>query len=176
MGGAGRDLFGPRAARLALRAICDAEVGLRRPDPAQWDGSPQPKEPAVDPNQAIQKHAEWKLWFRLAVSANEPLDPRVIAKDNQCELGKWLYGEAQALYRRRKAHAHCLAHHAAFHVEAGKVAAVLNAQCRNEAEHMLINGSPFAEASTALILALIELEGVSAADRQAPSKVLISVP
>ena len=130
----------------------------------------------MDPNQAIQKHAEWKLRFQQAVSANEPLDARIIAKDNQCELGKWLYGEAQALYRRRKAHAHCLAHHAAFHVEAGKIAAVLNAQCRNEAEHMLTNGSPFAQASMALILALIELQRHSAAERQAPSRVLISAP
>jgi len=115
------------------------------------------KEPVVDPNQAIQKHVQWKLKFQQAVAASRPMDPLVLAKDNQCELGKWLYGEAQALYGTRTAHAQCLVRHAAVHVEAGKIAAVLNAQCKEEAKGMLANGSPFSEASNAFILALIEL-------------------
>lgn len=124
----------------------------------------------MDPNQAIQKHAQWKVGFQRAVLANEPMDVAVLAKDNQCELGKWLYGEAQARYGMRAAHGQCLAHHAAVHVEAAKIAAVLNAQCQNEAEHMLASGSPFLKASTAFILSLIELENQNVTEREWPMK------
>ncbi len=116
-------------------------------------------------NEAIRKHARWKAWFQQAVAAGELMNAAILAKDNQCDLGKWLYGEAQSLYGMRPAHALCLARHAAIHVEAARVAAVLNAQCRDEAERMLAVGLPFSQASSALILALIELENQAAAER-----------
>ena len=78
------------------------------------------KESVVDLNEAIRKHARWKTWFQQAVSAGEPLDVAILAKDNQCDLGKWLYGEAQSLYGMRPSHALCLTRHAAIHVEAAK--------------------------------------------------------
>lgn len=123
------------------------------------------KESVVDLNEAIRKHARWKTWFQQAVSAGEPLDVAILAKDNQCDLGKWLYGEAQSLYGMRPSHALCLTRHAAIHVEAAKVAAVLNAQCRDEAQRMLADGRSFSLASSAFILALIELENQAAAER-----------
>ena len=123
------------------------------------------KESVVDLNEAIRKHARWKARFQQAVSAGEPMDAAVLAKDNQCDLGKWLYGEAQALYGMRPAHALCLARHAATHVEAARVAAVLNAQCRDEARRMLADGLSFSQASSAFILALIELENQALAER-----------
>jgi methyl-accepting chemotaxis protein len=116
------------------------------------------KETFVDLNEAIQKHAQWKFRFHQALLNNEPMDAGVIAKDNQCELGKWLYGEARALHGQRKAHAQCLARHTAFHAEAGKVAGTINAKRKDEAERMLANGSPFSEASKAVAVALIELQ------------------
>ncbi len=48
----------------------------------------------MDLDQAVAKHAEWKVKFRKAISAKEQLDTASIAKDNCCELGKWLHGEA----------------------------------------------------------------------------------
>ena len=78
----------------------------------------------MDLNEAIRKHARWKTWFQQAVSAGEPLDVAILAKDNQCDLGKWLYGEAQSLYGMRPSHALCLTRHAAIHVEAARIAAV----------------------------------------------------
>ena len=119
----------------------------------------------MDLNEAIRKHARWKAWFQQAVSDGEPMDAAILAKDNQCDLGKWLYGEAQALYGMRPAHALCLTRHAAIHVEAARIAAVLNAQCRDEAERMMADGLSFSQASSAFILALIELENQAAAER-----------
>lgn len=107
---------------------------------------------------AIQKHAEWKFKFRNAIHANETLDAAAISKDNNCEVGKWLYGEAKTLYGRRPIHAKCLAAHAAFHVEAGKVAVAVNAKKVDETERMLSAGSGFSEASKKVGVALIELK------------------
>jgi methyl-accepting chemotaxis protein len=112
----------------------------------------------VDLNEAIQKHAQWKFRFHQALLKNESVDANTISKDNQCELGKWLYGEAKTLYGQRSAHAQCLARHAAFHTEAGKVAGMINAHRNDEAERMLANGLPFSEASRAVAVALIELQ------------------
>lgn len=112
----------------------------------------------MDLKDAIQKHAQWKFRFHQALLTSEPMDAGIIAKDNQCELGKWLHGEAKALYGQRKTHAQCLARHAAFHTEAGKVAVTINAHRKDEAERMLANGSPFSEASKAVSVAVIELQ------------------
>jgi len=112
----------------------------------------------MDLNEAIQKHAQWKFRFREALLKNESMDANVIAKDNQCDVGKWLHSEAKSLYAQRPAYAECLARHAAFHAEAGKIATTINAHHKDEAERMLANGSPFSEASKAVSVALIELQ------------------
>jgi methyl-accepting chemotaxis protein len=112
----------------------------------------------VDLNAAIQKHAEWKFKFRNAILSGEPLDAAAIAKDNNCEMGKWLHGEAKALYGKATSHAKCIVSHAAFHVEAGKVAVVINAKRKEEAEKMLSAGSAFSEASKRVGVAIIELK------------------
>lgn len=49
----------------------------------------------MDLNNAIQKHAEWKTRFRKAISGQETMDAAAIAKDNCCELGQWLRGDAK---------------------------------------------------------------------------------
>ena len=86
------------------------------------------------------------------------MDAASISKDNNCELGKWLHGEAQTLYGHCKAHAKCIKDHAAFHVEAGKVAVAINARRKEEAERMLRADSAYAEASKRVAVALIELQ------------------
>ncbi|MGC1463034.1 MAG: CZB domain-containing protein [Terracidiphilus sp.] len=112
----------------------------------------------MDLNAAIQKHAEWKFKFRSAIFTGEMMDAAAIAKDNNCEMGKWLHGEAKALYGHQAAHAKCLANHAAFHVEAGKVAAAINAKKKADAEKMLGAGSAFSEASKIVAVAIVELK------------------
>jgi methyl-accepting chemotaxis protein len=112
----------------------------------------------VDLNTAIQKHAEWKYKLLTAMTSSEPLDVATISKDNCCEVGKWLHGEAKALYGHLENHGKCLSAHAAFHAEAGKVAAVINAKKNVEAERMLAPGTPYHEASKKVGVAMIELK------------------
>jgi methyl-accepting chemotaxis protein len=112
----------------------------------------------VDLDQAIQKHAEWKFKFRNALHSNELMDAAAISKDNNCEFGKWLYGDAKTLYGKADGYAKCLTDHAAFHVEAGKVAAAINAKKPEEAERMMASGTAFDLASKKVGVSIIELK------------------
>jgi methyl-accepting chemotaxis protein len=111
----------------------------------------------MDLDNAIQKHAEWKTKLRNAIRANETLDAAAITKDNNCEFGKWLHGQAKTLYGKSPFYAKCLADHAAFHVEAGKVAAAVNAKKKDEAERLLASGSAFATISNKVGISILEL-------------------
>ena len=104
----------------------------------------------MDLDTAIQKHAEWKMKFRSAMSQHESMDAATIAKDNCCELGKWLHGDGKTKFGKLSSHGGCVSSHAAFHVEAGKVAQAINAKKYTEAVAVcndLIGNSSYAVAS-----------------------------
>lgn len=111
----------------------------------------------MDLNSAIEKHAEWKMKFRSAISKKETMDAATIAKDNCCELGKWLYGEGKIKFSRMSSHAECVQKHAVFHSEAGKIASAINAKKYTEAEAMLNTGTAYAAASSAVGVAIMHL-------------------
>lgn len=112
----------------------------------------------MDLDSAIGKHAEWKLKLRSAIAKQETMDAATISKDNCCELGKWLHGEAKAKLGQLKSYSDCVAKHAAFHVEAGKVAATINAKKFVEAEAMLASGTPYNAASGTVGVAIMQLK------------------
>lgn len=112
----------------------------------------------MDLDSAIQKHAEWKVKFRSAITKHEQMDVATISKDNCCELGKWLYGEAKAKYGNLQSHADCIKKHSAFHIESGKVAAAINAKKYAEAEAMLNVGSTYFEISQDVGVAIRRLK------------------
>jgi hypothetical protein len=112
----------------------------------------------MDLNNAIEKHAEWKLKFRSAISKSETMDASSISKDSCCELGKWLHGEAKVKFGSLPSHSACVAKHAAFHIEAGKVAQTINARKFTEAEAMLNAGTPYTAASSAVGVAVLKLK------------------
>ena len=107
---------------------------------------------------AIQKHTEWRMKFRKAMMTKETMDAATIGKDNCCELGKWLYGEGKKAYGKLKTFADCLEAHKAFHVEAGKVAAAINAKMFAEAAQMIGSGSAYLKASTVTGGAILKLK------------------
>jgi Chemoreceptor zinc-binding domain len=112
----------------------------------------------MDLDTAIEKHAEWKLKFRSAISKREQLDATAIAKDDRCELGRWLHGEAKQLLGKRPSYSACLNKHAAFHSEAAKVAELINAGRYEEAERMLSSGTPYMLASSSVGVAIMNLK------------------
>lgn len=112
----------------------------------------------MDLDQAVTKHAEWKMKFRAAINKEESLDVASISKDNCCELGQWLHGEAKAKYGKLASHNECVSKHAAFHAEAGKVAKTINLKKYREATTMLDIGTPYAAASNAVAVAIMHLK------------------
>jgi len=112
----------------------------------------------VDLDNAIQKHAEWKFKFRRALQNNELMDVAAISKDNNCEFGKWLHGEAKALFGNDASYAKCVAAHASFHKEAGKVAAAINAKKMEAAELLMAKESQFTDVSKTVAVSIIELK------------------
>ena len=107
---------------------------------------------------AIQKHMEWKVKFRTAISKQEQMDAVTIGKDNCCELGKWLHGEGKTQCSSLPSYAITLTKHAAFHIEAGKVASAINAKKYADAETMLGNSSAFSTISGEVGIALMRLK------------------
>ena len=109
-------------------------------------------------DEAIQKHAGWKLKFRSAISKHEQMDAETICKDNCCQLGQWLYGEGKSKYGTKPEFTTVLERHKVFHVEAGKVARLINAKQYEQAEKELSNGTAYSQASSAMGTAIIQLK------------------
>ena len=112
----------------------------------------------MDLDQAVKKHAEWKLRFRSAISNKETMDVATISKDNCCELGKWLHGEAKPKHGHLASYSECVTKHAGFHIEAGKVASAINAKKYAEAEAMIDGGTPYHTISCAVGTAIMRLK------------------
>ncbi len=108
--------------------------------------------------EARKKHAEWRVKFRSAITTKATLDATAIAKDNCCDLGKWLHGEAKTKYAALPSYQECVKKHANFHLEASKIAGVINAKKYDEAQSMLGIGTGFSSASGAIGNALDALE------------------
>lgn len=75
---------------------------------------------------AIQAHADWKTKLRSVAMNNQQLDAQTIGRNNCCELGKWLHGAGNSRFGGKPSFVDLIAARAAFHIEAGKVAQVIN--------------------------------------------------
>jgi len=115
----------------------------------------------VDLDIAIQKHAQWKFKFLDALHTREHMDAAAISKDNNCEFGKWLHGDAKAQFGKEGSYAKCVTEHAAFHVEAGKIAVLVNANKPDEAERMMAARSTYDQASKRVAVSIIELKNAT---------------
>lgn len=112
----------------------------------------------MDLNTAVQSHINWRVKFRKAITEHQTMDVSTIAKDNCCELGKWLHGDGKVLYGKLKSFQDCVTKHAAFHVEAGKVAKSINAKKFTEAEALLAPGTPYTSTSNAVCVAISQVK------------------
>ncbi len=112
----------------------------------------------IDLDKALEKHSEWKVKLRTAISKREEMDAVTISRDDCCDFGKWLHLDAKSHLAHEPSYADCVSKHAAFHIEAGRVANTINAKKFSEAEGMLGNGSPFVSASTAVGVAIMRLK------------------
>lgn len=113
-------------------------------------------------DEAIHKHAEWKMKLRSAISKQEQLDAATIAKDNCCALGNWLHGDGKLKFGAKPEFRAVLDLHKAFHAEAGKVSQLINAKNYPEAEKALGANTPYSNASSAVASAIFALKKTAA--------------
>lgn len=107
----------------------------------------------------VQSHHSWMARFRAAIANEEELDVATISKDNECELGKWLHSDLVRPYACHLPHYHaCVEKHAAFHIEAGKIAELSNAGNYHDALQLFNGMSEFSRMFMYLVLCISNLE------------------
>ncbi len=109
-------------------------------------------------DESVQKHSEWKVKFRAAIASQDQLDAASIGRDNCCDLGKWLYGEGKSALLGRPEFQRAVDSHRDFHLEAGKVANLINAAAYADAERAIANDTRYSEASQRVAIALMALK------------------
>lgn len=113
----------------------------------------------IDIEDAIRVHGDWKTRLLLAANGGtEVLDHSRISQDCHCKLGKWLHGDGKELHGKLQSHQLCIETHAAFHLEAGKVAEKINARKFEDAKAMLERQTPYGDASLKVVMAIGKLK------------------
>ncbi len=112
---------------------------------------------------AAMAHGEWKGKLRAAIEKRAQLDVNTISRDDQCALGKWMYGDASGPYKRYASFDRCKGNHAEFHRACGKVALQINKGNYAQAEQMLSSSSEFGQASSTVIRSIEDLKRESGA-------------
>lgn len=82
----------------------------------------------------INAHVRWKerLLAHIEGRSAEKLDPAVIARDDQCQMGKWIYGDGK-LFQDTPQYAQVRAEHARFHQIAANVVRHVDSGDRGDA-------------------------------------------
>ena len=93
----------------------------------------------MDIDHAMQAHVNWKTRLKEYCSSKrtENLDPNMIGKDNQCELGKWIQGEGNSEYGTLPDFAELKTTHAMFHRSASEIVRLANSNNIPEAQRRL---------------------------------------
>jgi Chemoreceptor zinc-binding domain len=111
----------------------------------------------LDVMDAINAHVHWKMRLEKYINgtSEEKLDPKVICLDNQCKLGKWIYGTADEHFHDDESLAELRTEHAKFHVFAGRI--VENVQENNTAAAQELMEGDYKYTSRKVVFALTEL-------------------
>jgi hypothetical protein len=111
----------------------------------------------MDVNEAIQAHAHWKGKLAAYIAKpNHSLNADSLSRDNECELGKWLYGEGRK-QSGWAGYAQLISDHARFHKAAGEIVRKADAGERMEESVSLGGKSEYSSASSAVVGSLMKL-------------------
>ena len=102
----------------------------------------------LDFKTAIEAHLKWKVRLMSVIDGTnaEAINPNIISHDDQCILGKWLYGEGGKRFNNRPEFQNLIASHTHFHRCAGHVLS-LALDGKNQEAAAEIAGGEFAKAS-----------------------------
>ena len=109
---------------------------------------------------AVSAHTKWKIRLRANIDGSgEMLDAAVVARDDACDLGKWIHGEGSR-YKLLPEHQALRTVHAKFHKCASDVVARNAKGQKVEAEKLMANGGDFARHSSETISAIMAMKRV----------------
>lgn len=111
----------------------------------------------IDVMDAINAHVRWKMRLDKYVNgtSEETLDPKVICRDDQCTLGKWIHGQAREFFHDDPGFVTLRDDHARFHQVASLV--VIKVQSQDKAGAEIIMRGDYMAASRKVIADLTEL-------------------
>lgn len=111
----------------------------------------------MDFDAAIQAHVEWKTKIRAYIMKRDgTVNSSIVRQDNQCALGKWIYGEGSR-YSNLTEYATLKAVHAGFHHVTAQVIEMVNAGKVQQAIEMLKSGSEFMKLSSQCVTLIMQL-------------------
>lgn len=102
---------------------------------------------------AIAMHSMWKARLDNCIETGEFDTPvHVVEMDNQCYLGKWLYGESiPSAIRQSEAYQTVKESHARFHQVAAKVVELALEGNKEEAYRLMSGNGEYTKATTDLV-------------------------
>lgn len=106
---------------------------------------------------AVAAHIKWKVQLMQFVDgiSTENIKSTTVCKDNLCDLGKWIHGDA-IKYKSLPHYQKVLTKHANFHIHAAEVVKNIERNDRPAAKSAL--SGAFAIASKETVAALMELK------------------
>lgn len=127
--------------------------------PAAGDIDPLQEEAAgLNFRTAIEAHQKWKYRLRAVIdgTSEETLQPEMVARDDQCVLGKWIHGPGGQQFGHDHQFKGLKEWHAHFHVCAGHVLSLAQAG-ETEAALKDLNKGHYAKASMKVVQDLAQM-------------------
>jgi hypothetical protein len=112
---------------------------------------------------AIGAHGLWKARLNTAVEhGSSEYSVATIQQDNQCDFGKWLYGnDLPGDVKRTEHYTRCRQLHSQFHQAASKVLGLALASRKAEAQRAMDVSGEFGTVSANLTKAMMEWDAAS---------------
>lgn len=109
----------------------------------------------MDFDEALSCHLKWKGRLKEAIEGGspEPLDPDIIARDDRCDLGRWIHGALEPALASKPEFQALRQRHAEFHGVAAEV--VRKAKGGDPHGAALHLNGPFFLASSQVVKALL---------------------
>ena len=103
-------------------------------------------------DEIIAAHGLWKLRLHQAIeSGDSAFDPTIVARDDRCAFGQWLYGDGQRQHAHDPRHRQLKELHAGFHREAAAVLTLALTGQGDAARKRTSESSDFFRDSTRLV-------------------------
>lgn len=108
---------------------------------------------------AIEAHQRWKMRLQAVIEmkSSETLDPKVVCRDDQCDLGKWIHGEAGRRFSDDPQFVELRSKHAYFHVCAGRILTLAQAGQKERAMAEMSSMGEFSRVSRSVVGELASL-------------------